>query len=145
MEEEQLHAKIILQCRGFEEKHADMVTQAGGSPSWEDWAAECEQDDLVAFRDLITRGRQSRAIFEQCNLRLVAKIAYKYIDRGLELEVRDACHHQKYMASAAACIPRLGRHASCAVLSTASSQALAFCSRFLGLEFVECVSAACMY
>lgn len=86
MEEEQLHAKIILQCRGFEEKHADMVTQAGGSPSWEDWAAECEQDDLVAFRDLITRGRQSRAIFEQCNLRLVAKIAYKYIDRGLELE-----------------------------------------------------------
>ena len=89
MEEEQLHANVILQCRPYEEKFMEMQETLKRLPEWEEWATACEHEDQEAFRELVTRGRRSRAIFEQCNLRLVAKIAYKYIDRGLELEVRE--------------------------------------------------------
>ena len=87
MDEEQLHSKAILACREHEHKYNEMSASLERAPSWQEWAEAMGAEDLEAFKELVTQGRKSRAIFEQCNLRLVAKMAYKYIDRGLELEV----------------------------------------------------------
>ncbi|KAK9798902.1 hypothetical protein WJX73_005276 [Symbiochloris irregularis] len=87
MEEEQFYAKIIIEARPYEDKLVEMTESLGRTPTMQEWAGGCGQlSEMEEFEDLIKRGRRARAIFEQCNMRLVAKIAYKFIDRGLELE-----------------------------------------------------------
>lgn len=88
MDEEQQHGKVIVQCREHEQKFNELRESMARIPTMTEWAEACEADNFETFKELVTRGRNARAIFEQCNMRLVAKIAYGYIDRGLELEVR---------------------------------------------------------
>ena len=52
------------------------------------WADSCGfQGHHEAFVTKIRRCRQAKEIFEYCNLRMVAKIAHRYVAQGVEMEV----------------------------------------------------------
>ena len=52
------------------------------------WADACGfQGHHEAFLTKVRRCRQAKEIFEYCNLRMVAKIAHRYVSQGVEMEV----------------------------------------------------------
>ena len=65
----------------------------------QDWADACGfAEHKQAFFVKMRRARQAKEIFENCNLRMVAKIANRYVSQGVDMEVSrsallcSACH-----------------------------------------------------
>ena len=75
-----------------------------GVATVQDWADACGfQEHREAFFVKLRRAKLAKEIFENCNLRMVAKIANRYVSQGVDMEVCLVLWHSQPDSSQAQC------------------------------------------